>query len=61
MSSQREAYVSTAAAGSPDIARALNTSDGVRGRPRMFMTSKIRCAPSRSSVVTMTKVTELTR
>lgn len=40
---------------------ALNTSDAVRGTPRMFMTSKIRCAPARSSVVTMTRVTSLTR
>ncbi len=45
----------------PAVARALNTSDEVSGRPRMFITSKMRCAPSRSSVVTMTSVTSLTR
>ena len=40
---------------------ALNTSDAVSGTPRMFITSKMRCAPARSSVVTMTRVTPLTR
>ena len=61
MSSQRAAYTSSSAVDRLAVARALNTSDGVSGRPRMFITSKMRCAPSRSSVVTMTSVTSLTR